>query len=60
MTTRVIDRAIQIYGGAGVSGDTVLAQAYIAARTIKIADGPSEVHLQSIAHNEIPKYHPKL
>ena len=38
----------------------MLAQAYIAARTIKIADGPSEVHLQSIAHNEIPKYHPKL
>lgn len=45
MTLKVIDRAIQIFGGAGVSSDTILAQAYIAARTIKIADGPSEVHL---------------
>ncbi|HET9484027.1 MAG TPA: acyl-CoA dehydrogenase family protein [Xanthomonadales bacterium] len=49
MACRVIDRAIQIHGGAGVSGDTFLAHAYAGARALRIADGPDEVHLAALA-----------
>src|SRR5919198_103039 len=44
----VIDRAIQAYGGAGVSQDTPLASLYAHARTLRIADGPDEVHRRSV------------
>jgi acyl-CoA dehydrogenase len=49
----IIDRAIQVHGGAGVSQDTPLAQFWIYARSLRIADGPDEVHLESIAKMEI-------
>ena len=49
MACRVIDRAIQIYGGAGLDGDHFLAHAYAAARALRIADGPDEVHLAALA-----------
>ncbi len=50
---RVIDRAIQAHGGAGVSGDTFLAEAWAAARTLRLADGPDEVHRETIARLEL-------
>ncbi len=49
MAEKVIDRAIQTFGGAGVSQDTPLASMYAAIRTLRIADGPDEVHLRDIA-----------
>ena len=51
----VIDRAVQIHGGAGVSQDTFLALAWAQARTLRIADGPDEVHLESVAKLELRK-----
>ena len=56
MALRVIDRAIQIMGGRGVSGDTPLAHFYAAARTLRLADGPDEVHLSQLGKNTIKKY----
>ncbi|XP_022079162.1 acyl-CoA dehydrogenase family member 11-like [Acanthaster planci] len=53
MLTRVIDQAIQIYGGAGVCQDYPLAAFYTGARTLRIADGPDEVHLTSIGLQEL-------
>ena len=53
MTCDIIDRAIQVYGGAGVSGDTILAYFYSAARTLRLADGPDEVHMGTVAKQEI-------
>jgi len=53
---RVIDKAIQIHGGAGVSQDTPLARLYAGQRTLRIADGPDEVHRRSIARIELSKY----
>uniref|UniRef100_A0A6Q2X4Y3 Acyl-CoA dehydrogenase family member 11 n=1 Tax=Esox lucius TaxID=8010 RepID=A0A6Q2X4Y3_ESOLU len=53
MVCKVVDCAIQVYGGAGVSGDFPLAQMYAYARTLRIADGPDEVHLSSIAQLEL-------
>uniref|UniRef100_A0A8C7QA21 Acyl-CoA dehydrogenase family member 11 n=1 Tax=Oncorhynchus mykiss TaxID=8022 RepID=A0A8C7QA21_ONCMY len=53
MVCKVVDTAIQVYGGAGVSGDFPLAQMYAYARTLRIADGPDEVHMSSIAHLEL-------
>jgi alkylation response protein AidB-like acyl-CoA dehydrogenase len=50
---RVIDRAIQAHGGAGVSQDTFLASAWAMARTLRLADGPDEVHMESIAKWEL-------
>ncbi len=50
---RIIDRAIQTFGGAGVSQDTPLAMMYAGVRTLRIADGPDEVHLRDIARMEI-------
>jgi len=49
----VVDRAIQAHGGAGVSQDFFLAYAYAMSRTLRIADGPDEVHLESIAKLEL-------
>jgi acyl-CoA dehydrogenase len=51
----VLDRAIQEHGGAGVSGDTPLAEAWAQLRTLHLADGPDEVHLRSIARDELRK-----
>ncbi|XP_072268401.1 acyl-CoA dehydrogenase family member 11-like [Pyxicephalus adspersus] len=53
MACQVLDRAIQLYGGAGVSQDFPLAFMYVAARTLRIADGPDEVHLSAIAKMEL-------
>jgi len=53
---RVIDRAIQAHGGAGVSSDFPLASAWAHARTLRLADGPDEVHKETIAKIEIAKY----
>jgi acyl-CoA dehydrogenase len=55
MTQRIVDRAIQVHGGGGVSQDFPLAQFWIYARTLRLADGPDEVHLESIAKAEIKK-----
>jgi len=52
---RVLDRAIQAHGGAGVSQDTFLAAAWANVRTLRIADGPDEVHMESIAKWELGK-----
>jgi acyl-CoA dehydrogenase len=52
---RVLDRAIQAHGGAGVSQDTFLASAWAMIRTLRLADGPDEVHLESIAKLELAK-----
>jgi acyl-CoA dehydrogenase len=55
---QVIDRAIQAFGAQGVSGDVFLAAAYAAARTLRIADGPDEVHRAAIAKAELAKAAP--
>ena len=55
MAGRVLDRAIQAFGGAGVSQDTPLARAFAGARTLRLADGPDEVHLMSLARQELRK-----
>jgi alkylation response protein AidB-like acyl-CoA dehydrogenase len=52
---RVLDRAIQAHGGAGVSQDTFLASAWAMVRTLRLADGPDEVHIESIAKGELAK-----
>ena len=57
MALRVIDRAIQAHGAAGVSGDFGLASAWAHARTIRLADGPDEVHREAIAKLELGKHH---
>jgi acyl-CoA dehydrogenase len=51
MACTVIDRAIQIHGGAGVSQDFFLAHAFAAARTIRLADGPDQVHMMQLGRN---------
>ena len=53
MATRVIDRAIQIHGGGGVTSDFPLSYAYGHARTLRLADGPDEVHRMTIAKLEL-------
>jgi acyl-CoA dehydrogenase len=55
MACRVIDDAIQVHGGAGVSDDVPLASMYAAARTLRIADGPDEVHVRSVARTELAR-----
>jgi acyl-CoA dehydrogenase len=50
---RVIDRAIQVFGAAGLSPDTPLALFYAMARQLRIVDGPDEVHLRSITRHEL-------
>ena len=56
LATTVIDRAIQTFGGAGVSDDWPLAEMYAHARTLHLVDGPDEVHLQQIARRELRQY----
>ena len=56
MALRVIDRALQAHGGAGVSGDFMLANAWAHGRTLRLADGPDEVHREAIAKIELKKY----
>ena len=55
MALKVIDRAIQAHGGGGVSQDFPLAQFWIYARTLRLADGPDEVHLESLAKTELKR-----
>ncbi len=56
MALRVIDRAIQAFGGAGVSDDYTLAAHWANARTLRLADGPDEVHRSAVARQELKKY----
>jgi len=56
MACRVIDWAIQAFGGAGVTGDYGLAYAYATARVLRLADGPDEVHRNQIARLELRRY----
>jgi acyl-CoA dehydrogenase len=55
MALRVVDRAIQAHGGAGVSSDFALAAAWAHARTLRLADGPDEVHREAIAKLELQR-----
>ena len=59
VAVKVIDRAIQVHGGGGVSDDFPLAAMYAGARTLRIADGPDEVHKMSIARRELNRYQPR-
>jgi acyl-CoA dehydrogenase len=56
MALRVIDRAIQAHGGGGVSDDFELAAAWAGARTLRLADGPDEVHREAVARLELKRY----
>lgn len=56
MALKIIDDAIQAHGGGGVSEDYGLAKMYAGQRTLRLADGPDEVHSRSIARNEFGKY----
>ncbi|MCC6363963.1 MAG: acyl-CoA dehydrogenase family protein [Bryobacterales bacterium] len=56
---RVLDRAVQAHGGGGVCQDYFLAAAWANARTLRLADGPDEVHIESIAKTELRRYEPK-
>src|SRR5512135_1501521 len=53
---QIIDRAIQVHGGLGLSGDVPLAQLYAASRALRIADGPDDVHLESVARRELARH----
>jgi acyl-CoA dehydrogenase len=53
---KIIERAIQAYGAAGVGQDTPLARLWAQARTLRLADGPDEVHKRSLAHRELKRY----
>src|SRR4029077_6042789 len=56
ITLQVLDRAIQAHGGAGVSQATFLAAAWAGVRTLRLADGPDEVHAEAIAKHELAKW----
>jgi acyl-CoA dehydrogenase len=56
MAQQVIDMAVQIHGGGGMSGDFPLASAFVSARSLRLADGPDEVHRGTIARLELAKY----
>ena len=58
MATRVIDRAIEVFGGAGISEDTPLAYFYAWARALRIVDGPDAVHRRTIAREELRRERP--
>jgi len=60
MAQRVLDRAIQIHGGGGVSQDFFLAGAWAYARSIRLADGPDQVHMASLAKQELRRYPPEM
>jgi acyl-CoA dehydrogenase len=55
MAQAILDRAIQVHGGGGVSGDFGLADAWALARTLRLADGPDEVHIDQLARLELAK-----
>lgn len=55
MALKVLDMAMQVHGGAGLSSDTVLSHLWATARTLRIADGPDEVHLGTIAKLELQR-----
>ncbi|MFE0422650.1 acyl-CoA dehydrogenase family protein, partial [Streptomyces sp. NPDC058953] len=52
----IVDRAVQLHGGGGVGQDTPLAELWAAARTLRLADGPDEVHQRSLARRELARY----
>jgi acyl-CoA dehydrogenase len=56
MMMTVLDRAIQVYGAAGVSDDFPIARAWRDGRTMRLADGPDEVHKMTIARRELKKW----
>jgi len=56
VTEGIIDAAIQMYGATGVSQDTPLAQMYVGNRTLRLADGPDEVHRMVVGRDELKKY----
>ena len=56
MATKIIDRAIQVHGGGGVSDDFPLAHMWAGARTLHLADGPDEVHKMALARRELARY----
>jgi alkylation response protein AidB-like acyl-CoA dehydrogenase len=56
MALKIIDQAIQAFGAAGVSDDAGLASDYAHTRTLRLADGPDEVHNRAIARLELRKY----
>lgn len=56
MTQIVVDRAIQIHGGGGVSQDFILAKAFAYARTLRLADGPDQVHMMALSKQVLKKY----
>ncbi len=56
MALRVLDRAVQVHGGGGVSGDFDLAAAWAGARTLRFADGPDEVHRAALAKMELGRH----
>jgi acyl-CoA dehydrogenase len=56
MACQVIDWAMQVHGGGGVSGDFPLAGFYAGARTLRFADGPDEVHRNAIAKIELGRH----
>ena len=60
MALKIIDRAIQVHGAAGVTQFTPLAHMYAHMRTLRIADGPDEVHKMTIARREIRRHHPEF
>jgi acyl-CoA dehydrogenase len=57
---RIIDRAIQVHGGGGVSDDFPLAWMYAHIRTLRLADGPDEVHKLTIARQELRRHIPEV
>ena len=59
MALKIIDDAVQAFGGAGVSQDTPLAMSWAHVRTLRLADGPDEVHNRSIARYEFEKHRPR-
>ncbi len=60
MTCDVVDRAIQAHGGMGVSQDTPLAGFWVYGRTIRIADGPDEVHMYQLGRNTVKQYQARM
>lgn len=60
MALQIIDRSIQVHGGGGVSPDFPFAQFWIYARSLRLADGPDEVHFESIAKSELRRQEPTI
>jgi acyl-CoA dehydrogenase len=58
MALALIDDAIQVHGAAGVSQDTPLARLYAGIRSLRLADGPDEVHRRTVAQRELRKHQP--